>query len=247
MCRSSVGDGEDHRAGGVGGGERTTRTAALAHLAVAGLDLGLLLVGERLVLRRPGEGGGALEHGEVAGDLGQLGDGLHARRAVADDADAPALELDALLGPQAASARPSPAKVSMPGQSGRCGADSPPVAITQKRDAQLLPGLGVDDPGVGGLVEGHGGDAGPEADVAAQVVAVGDVVEVALDLGLGGEVLGPLPLLLELGVEAERVLEARDVAAGARVAVPVPGAADARAPARARSTRRPRSRSTFRA
>ena len=66
-----------------------------------------------------------------------------------------------------------------------------------------------------------------EPDVAAQVVAVGDVVEVALDLGLRGEVLGPHPLLLELGVEAERVLEARDVAARAGIAVPEPGAADA--------------------
>ena len=38
-----------------------------------------------------------------------------------------------------------------------------------------------------------------ELDVAAQVEAVGDVVEVALELLLRREDLGPLPLLLELG------------------------------------------------
>ena len=223
-----VGDGEDRRPRGVGRGERRGVLRG-AHLAVAGLDLGLLLGAERSVLRRPGEGGGALEHGEVAGDLGQLGDGLHARRAVADDADAAALELDALLGPEAALHDLAGEGVEA-GPVGAVGRRQPAGRHHAEAGAQLLAGLGVDDPGVGGLVEGHGGDAGLEADVAAQVVAVGDVVEVALDLGLGGEVLAPLPLLLELRVEPERVLEARDVAARAGVAVPVPGAAHARRP-----------------
>ena len=66
-----------------------------------------------------------------------------------------------------------------------------------------------------------------ERDVAPQVVAVGDVVDVAQDLGLGRVLLGPLPLLLELGVERVRVEVALHVAARARVAVPEPGAADA--------------------
>jgi len=52
------------------------------------------------------------------------------------------------------------------------------------------------------------------------------MAEVAQDLGLGGVALGPLPLGLELGVEAVGVVDALDVAASARVAVPVPGAAD---------------------
>ena len=66
-----------------------------------------------------------------------------------------------------------------------------------------------------------------ELDVAAQVEAVGDVVDVAQDLRLGGVALGPVPLLLELVGERVRVVQALDVAARARVAVPVPGAADA--------------------
>ena len=46
------------------------------------------------------------------------------------------------------------------------------------------------------------------------------------DLGLRGVPLGPLPLLLEVGIEPVRVLHALDVAARARVPVPVPRAAD---------------------
>jgi hypothetical protein len=74
---------------------------------------------------------------------------------------------------------------------------------------------------------------GLELDVAPQVVAVGDVVGVFQDLGLGGVALGPLPFLLELGRELVGILHALDVAARAGIAVPVPGAADA--PCRPRS------------
>ena len=46
------------------------------------------------------------------------------------------------------------------------------------------------------------------------------------DLGLRGVLLGPRPVALELGIEAVRVVGRRDVAPGAGIAVPVPGAAD---------------------
>ena len=69
--------------------------------------------------------------------------------------------------------------------------------------------------------------AGAEAHVAAQVEAVDHVVEVALDLGLAGEVLLPLPLVEELLREEVAVRVALGVEPGAGVAVPEPGAADA--------------------
>jgi hypothetical protein len=53
------------------------------------------------------------------------------------------------------------------------------------------------------------------------------VVEVALDLGLGGEVLLPLPLVEQLLREEVGVGVALGVEPGAGVAVPVPGPADA--------------------
>ena len=66
-------------------------------------------------------------------------------------------------------------------------------------------------------------------DVAAQVEAVGHVVGVAQELGLGGVALAPLPLLLQRLVELVGVLHALHVAARTGIAVPVPGAADAAA------------------
>ena len=76
------------------------------------------------------------------------------------------------------------------------------------------------------LVEGRRGDAGVEQDVPAQVETVGDVVGVAQDLRLRRVFLRPVPLLVELFGERERILHALDVATRAGIAVPVPGAAD---------------------
>ena len=79
------------------------------------------------------------------------------------------------------------------------------------------------------LVERCGPHAGIEPDVPAEIEPIGDVVGVAQNLRLGGVPLGPLPLLLELVRELVGILHALDVAACARIAVPVPGAADAAA------------------
>ena len=76
------------------------------------------------------------------------------------------------------------------------------------------------------LVPVGGRHAGLELDVAAEVEAVGDVVEVAQDLRLLGVLAAPLPLLHQVLVERVAVDVRLGVAAGARVAVPVPGAAD---------------------
>ena len=57
------------------------------------------------------------------------------------------------------------------------------------------------------------GDAGAELYVAAQVEAVGHVVQVALDLGLLGVLARPLPLLREVFVEGVAVVETLAVAA----------------------------------
>src|SRR5262249_901059 len=69
-------------------------------------------------------------------------------------------------------------------------------------------------------------DTGPEADVTTEPVLVRDVAQVAKDLGLCRVALRPLPLLLQLGIEAVGVVEALDVAARTGVAVPVPRAPD---------------------
>lgn len=75
----------------------------------------------------------------------------------------------------------------------------------------------------------HADHAGVERDVLTQVEAVGDVFEVAEDLRLSGELLTPLPFLLQILVERVRVVDTLDVAAGTGVPVPEPGAAHVRA------------------
>ena len=93
-----------------------------------------------------------------------------------------------------------------------------------------MPGAvrGRHDPAAALLVEHRGGDRRFELDVLAQVEPIGDVLEVAEELGLARIALTPRPLLLKLVRERVGVVDALDVAACARIAVPVPGAADSR-------------------
>src|ERR1700737_4619734 len=70
-------------------------------------------------------------------------------------------------------------------------------------------------------------DPGVELDVAPEVEAISHVVDVTQDLRLRAVALGPVPFLLQLVRKRIRVLHAFDVAATPRVAVPVPGAANA--------------------
>src|SRR5882762_8101234 len=77
------------------------------------------------------------------------------------------------------------------------------------------------------LVENRGMDACVEGDQTAEVKPLGDMVRVAENFRLRGQQLAPLPVLLQLLREAERILHALDIAAGAGIAIPVPGAADA--------------------
>ncbi len=62
--------------------------------------------------------------------------------------------------------------------------------------------------------------------MAPEVVLVGDVVQIAQDLRLGGVLLRPLPVPPPIGIEAEHVVDARHVDPGTRVPVPVPRAAE---------------------
>ena len=121
----------------------------------------------------------------------------------------------------------SPAKRSRPGMSGMRGTERQPVAMIRNAAERRSPSSVVDRPAVARLVEDRLGDARAEPDVAAQIEALGHVLEVAQDLGLAGVALRPRPLLLELARPRVRVRHALDVAARAGVAVPEPGSADA--------------------
>ena len=163
---------------------------------IVGLDGAHVLRVQRRVVRRDGVVGRALEHGEVRGLLGDDRDRLHGGRAGADDRDALAGEVDALLRPVAgvvAGAREGVEARELR-RVGRGQAARGHDAVGCRHAGAVARSPAPSGPG---LVEGRRLHARVELDVAAQVEAVGDVVGVAQDLGLRGVALAPLPLLLQ--------------------------------------------------
>ncbi len=157
--------------------------------------------------------------------VGDDGDDLHAAGGGSDDGDALVLEVDGLRRPQACVVRLA-AEGLASGDVGGVGHREDPGRGNDEAGGHLRSVGGDDVPRSGALVIVGGRDPGAEADVPAQVEAVDHVVEVALGLRLGGEVLAPLPLVEELAGEEVAVGVALRVEAGARVTVPVPGAPD---------------------
>ena len=162
----------------------------------------------------------------MLGRPGDLGDHLHAAGAGADHADALAGHVDPLGGPAGGVVLDAGERLGT--------GDRRLVHLRQAagrgdqvagRDRGAI--RCVDDPAIAAFVESGPLHPDAEPDVAPQVEAVGDVVEVALQLRLGGEPLGPVPLLLQLLGERVAVVPALHVAAGAGIAVPVPRPADA--------------------
>ena len=198
----------------------------LAVLGIVGLARRRNVRVDRCVARRDRECGGALEHGEVLGLLGDQRDRLDARRAGTDDGDPLAGEVDAVVRPQCRVQR-RPAE----------GVDARQLGTFRRREAtgrhQHEPRRGPVTtvrghlPAAGDVVPHGVGDSCVELDVAAQIEPVGDVVGIAEDLRLGGVALAPVPLLLQLRGERVRVVERLDVAACPGVAVPPPRPAHA--------------------
>ena len=180
----------------------------------------------RAVARRDAVVRRALEHGQLRRLFGDHRDRLDGRGSGADHADAQPGEIDAFMRP-------------MSGVVGLAAETVPAGEIRQPRIGQAagrhdaeprlhpVAAVGADVPEIRRLIEARLGDAGLEMHVAAQVQPVGDVVGIAQDFWLGGKQFAPVPFLLQLRIECVGILHALDVAAGARIAVPVPGAADA--------------------
>ena len=92
----------------------------------------------------------------------------------------------------------SPSNSSRPGTSGKYGIDRTPVAATKWWARMTAPLSSVTVHSAGLLVVVGRRDTGAEAHMAPEVEPVHHVVQVALNLGLSGEVLLPLPVLEQL-------------------------------------------------
>ena len=110
---------------------------------------------------------------------------------------------------------------------GIVAAESTPIGGDQKARAVAPAVLQLDVPAARILLIVRGGDAALELDVATQIEFVGDVIQIALGLGLAGEVLLPVPFFQQFLRKGVAVSPALGIEAGAGIAVPVPGAADA--------------------
>ena len=82
--------------------------------------------------------------------------------------------------------------------------------------------IGVDRPFTRRLVPPGRRHASVKANIAPEVEAIGDVIDVGEDLGLRGVLLAPVPLLFEVSVEGIGVVERSDIASGPWVPVPPP-------------------------
>ena len=212
-----------------GDDEADARLASLAaELRVVGLHPALVVRVQRCVPRGHAEVRRALEHHQGGGLAGDDRDRLDRGGAGADDADALAGEVHLRVRPVAGVI--GRAREALQTREGR---DPGGRQTSGRHDAEAgrhaVAAIRLDLPPVRRLVEARRGHPRLELNVAPEIEAVGDVLDVPQDLGLGGVPLRPVPFLLELVGEGIGVVHALDIAAGAGVAVPVPGAADAAA------------------
>ena len=220
--------GHVHRLARVGAVHETGERflAAFENVGVVLADFRHLRLRDRLVAQRLAPVRAALKDGQMSDRLGYLLDGLHAGRTRTDHRDPLAGIVDRRLRPQAGvvglALKILDALEFGHGRRGERahGGDQKPRPVVA---AILQP----DIPAIAVFIEDRRGDPGGELDVAAQIELVGDIVEIALGLGLRREMLGPVPVVEQLLAEGIAVGIALRIEACAGIAVPVPGAADA--------------------
>jgi len=162
----------------------------------------------------------------MADGLGHFRDGLHTGGTRADHRNALAVELHRFLRPVMSVAGLA-AEALDAGEARHCrrrqhangGYNEPRI---------VAPAILQDDlPAARVLLIMRRRDAALELDVAAQVELVGNMVQIALGLGLTSEMLLPVPFLQEFLRKGVAIGPALRIEACAGIAVPVPGAADA--------------------
>ena len=174
----------------------------------------------------------ALEDVELLARRGEVGDALHRRGAGADDADPlvgqlvhrrPDRVAAGVVVVPAAGVEGVALEVLEAGDAGELRHVQRPGAHGEELRRELVAAVGADDPRVTVVVPLQVRDLGVEQRVVVEAELLPDALAVLEDLGRVGVLLGGhVPGLLE----QRHVHEARRVALGAGVAVPVPGAAE---------------------
>ena len=166
-------------------------------------------------------GRGALEDVQLADDLGQLGDGLHGGGAGADDADPLAVQVDVVVPARGVERLALERLHALDAGQLRAGEDA--VGQDHEPGPHGVTAVGVDGPAAALLVPLGLLDGGVEEAVVVEAELLGHLLAVLEDLEARRELHRRDVLHL---LQQREVAVGLDVAGDARVAVPVPGAAD---------------------
>ncbi len=203
--------------------ERQLRLGAIARAIT--LQLRPALGRGRAIAGGQGEIRSPLEHHKLGRLLGDDRDELNSRRTGAYDCDALAGEVDAVVRPAAGRERLA-----------LKGVGAVDLRRFRRREAarrhnvmaagDRRTGRRLEEPALGPFVPSRPRDVRAEANVASEIVAIGDEAEVAQNFRLGRVFLRPGPDLLQLRIESIGIVERLNVAPRAWITVPIPGAAD---------------------
>ena len=184
-----------------------------------------------MVVARIDAGGRALEYIQLLGGFAEIGHALHRGGAGADDADPLVAQAGEVAVGIAAGVVVVPAagvegmalEIADARDPGQLGPVQGPIDHDHEAGADPVVAVGVDDPAPGRFVPDHPVDLGLQAGVVVEAVVFGDAAAVGEDLRRVAELarrqVAELFQQRQIGVGL-------DIAGRARVAVPVPGAAE---------------------
>src|SRR5262249_44497964 len=201
-------------------------TTLLEDFGVACLDLALPFGVNRSIAQWHTVVRRALEDGGWGHVLGNSRDELDGAGPGADAPPPLASDLQAILWPSAG-VTPGALEALHPRKVRHKMRRQPPNRRDHKWRLRPVAFRRVDLPAMLALVVDRRGDLRMQLDVSAQVKLVRDIIEVALVLRLAGIMFFPVPFLQEFLREGIAVGVTLRVEARARVAIPIPGAADA--------------------
>src|SRR5215472_6317599 len=183
------------------------------------LRVDLAVACRQAVVRSP------LENRQLFCLLSYLRDRLHGAGAGAYDRDALGGKIDAAVR-EPAGVIPFAAKPLQTLEWRQVGVGKGTDRGDQKASRHRIAGIGADVPPAARLVELGASNPGIEANIALQVMAGGNVFQIAQDFRLLRIPLRPFPFLQQLFVPGKAIDVGLGIAPGPGIAVPVPGAAD---------------------
>ena len=202
--------------------------ATLENLIIAAADFRHFLSADLAIMQGRAPIGRALEHHKLLGDLSDFLNGLHAGCASANHRHALAGEIHLFLGPKTRVKRLTlEIRNTRKLRHGRRGKRT--NRGDQKARFMRAAIFQCHGPAACLFIPARRLHARLELDIAAQIVFIGDQVQIAFGFRLRREMLGPMPFLQQILVEGIAIRIAFRIEAAARIAVPIPGAANTRA------------------